>query len=230
MLPNLMAWWRLHRRVFPWRQWTDLYRLLVTEVLLRQTRALTVATFLPMFLETYPDPERLSAASEEELTAFLRPLGFARQRSVQLRELAMHIPDQSTVLNREQLQQIPGIGRYSAGMIASMSGRKVAAVDTNVARVLCRLFGIEPSHSEARKSRNVWDVAEQLVSAGEAPADVTWAILDLAAAICTSRRPSCPKCPLVGMCLYATRQIRPDNRRKQKFSTTVAKGSDLTLK
>lgn len=198
-----MSWWKLNQREFVWRKWTDLYPLLVTEVLLRQTRAVTVAAILPKFLEVYPNPKRLHAATEVELATFLRPLGFARQRSVQLRDLAGRLPRLGLVVNQEQLLALPGIGRYSAGMVAAMSGEKVAAVDTNVARVICRVFGLEPSHAEARKSRNVWEVAERLVVAWETPAHVTWAILDLAAAVCISRCPRCHQCPLLRTCVYA---------------------------
>jgi A/G-specific adenine glycosylase len=203
VLPPLMQWWKLHHRTFAWRQWTDLYRLLVTEVLLRQTRAVTVAAMLPAFFEAYPSPQRLSAASEGELTAFIRPLGFARQRAVQLSEMAAHLHRRPNAMNQEQLLALPGIGRYSAAMVTAMGGAKVAAVDTNVARVICRLFGIQPSHAEPRKSRNVWEVAELLVVGSDVPAQVTWAILDLAAAICTSRSPRCPDCPLVRRCEFA---------------------------
>lgn len=205
----LLAWWEKNRRDFPWRHWGDPYRLLISEILLRQTRAETVAAFVPGFLQVYPGPEELSAASEEELAAALRPLGFYRQRARQLHDLGLAISRVGLAgMTRGHLADLPGVGRYSSAMVIAADGGRVAAVDTNVARVLSRVFGVVPSHAEARKSVNVWAEAEALVAeARGAPIHVTWALLDLGSSVCRERRPRCSDCALLVLCAYAQREL-----------------------
>ena len=201
---SLLGWWQEHQRSFPWRKWQDPYRLLVTEILLRQTRAEAVASFLPGFLAMYPSARALAGSDEETLAGALQPLGLYRQRARQLRSLAAVLlnwdPSQLTVA---ELQALPGIGPYSAGVVAAATGVPAAAVDTNVARVVVRVFGFEPSHAEARKSANVWTAAERLLSAGSGGVRVTWALLDLASQVCTARRPRCTECPVRPVCVSA---------------------------
>jgi A/G-specific adenine glycosylase len=204
----LLDWWGVNRRDFPWRQWTDPYHLLVSEILLRQTRAETVGRFVEGFLETFPTPHQLRTASDDELASILRPLGFSRQRARQLGGLAAVLDAEKPFdLSHAALDGLPGIGRYSAAMVEAVNGGKVAAVDTNVARVVCRVFAVVPSHAEARKSANVWAEAEGLVAAADdAAIHVTWALLDLAANVCRQRRPRCSDCPLWPRCAYAQKQ------------------------
>jgi A/G-specific adenine glycosylase len=220
----LLDWWGTNQRDFPWRRWTDLYRLLVTEVLLRQTRAEAVATFIPEFLDRYPHVDELSDASEGELATTLRPLGFSRQRAPQLLQLAKRLQAGPVPTTQTDFMGLPGIGKYAAGMVAAATGQRVPAVDTNVARVLCRVFGINPSHAEARKSSNVWAEAEAMVDCADQAVDVTWAILDLAALICVDRRPRCPDCPLQKWCVYAAStlpsSISRRGHRAQRVETT----------
>src|ERR1700730_9866375 len=104
----LITWWQVNRREFPWRSWTDLYRLLVAEILLRQTRDETVAAFIPALLDEYPDPKRLSSADEEELATTLRPLGFSHQRAAQLRRMADQLVRGPTVRSHDELLSLAG--------------------------------------------------------------------------------------------------------------------------
>lgn len=208
----LLSWWERHGRGFPWRQWDDPYHLLLTEILLRQTRAESVAAYLPGFLQRYPSPHALAAAGEDQLTAALKPLGFNRQRARQLCALAVrivaaggHVPS-----DLQGLLALPGVGQYTAGMVAATTaGVQVPAVDTNVARVLCRVFGLIPSHAEPRKSRNVWDLAAGLVAESGNAVHLTWAILDLAAAVCKPKLPRCAECPLQEECCYGRHILLP---------------------
>lgn len=207
----LSAWGAERGRTFDWRSWRDPYRLIVTEILLRQTRAESVAEFAPSFLHTYPNPASLQAETETQLEARLRPLGFGTQRARQLKAFAAAVEEAGTVpVELAHLLALPGVGRYTAAMVAATAvGTRVAAVDTNVARVICRVFGITPSHAEARKSRNVWDLATAMVDAAPDAASLTWAVIDLAATICLQRTPRCPECPLREECLYARSRVSP---------------------
>jgi A/G-specific adenine glycosylase len=182
--------------------------VLLAEILLRQTRAASVPPVLDRLLDRFPTPSALAAADADDVFALVRILGFGRQRTAQLKQLGHSLlGEHRGVVPRdtEVLRSLPGIGPYSAAMIAaSCFGAGGAAVDTNVARVLCRVFALEPSHAEARKSTNVWHAADRLTATrpGSA-AELTWALVDLAAAICKPRKPLCAQCPLVTMCAYA---------------------------
>jgi A/G-specific adenine glycosylase len=195
-------------RSFLWRLDRDPYLVLVAEVLLRQTRASSVPPVLGRFLDRFPTLEALARADPPDVLAVVHVLGFGQQRTAQLQRLAAELVtgNGSTVPPEvASLQSLPGIGRYSAAMIAaSCFGADVPAVDTNVARVLCRVFDIQPSHAEARKSTNVWTAATLLTSARPgAAAELTWGMVDLADAICKPKAPLCARCPLQRWCGYA---------------------------
>jgi A/G-specific adenine glycosylase len=200
----LLTWWEVNQRTYPWRYWSDPYRLLVTEVLLRQTRAPTVSAFVDEFFRDYPDPGSLLQAGETRLASRLHPLGFSLQRSAQLVSLARHLVDrEQPSWDYSELLDLPGIGRYSAGIVGAVLGLPTAAVDTNVARVLCRIFALTPSRLEARKSPNVWRSAENLIAVSDEAAPVTWALIDLAATLCVTPVPRCSECPLRASCAQA---------------------------
>ena len=199
---RLLRWFGQHGRSFVWRSWRDPYRLLVTEVLLRQTRAGSVAVMVNEFFQIFPDPDALAAAGPE-LEATLRPLGFATQRAGQLRALAQHLVSADSSRAALDWSSLPGIGRYSSGMVAAVLGvRGAVAVDTNIARVIQRLYGVRPSHLEPRKSTNIWSLTSQLTDGPKSSIRVLWALLDLASAICKANNPDCPACPLKTECCY----------------------------
>lgn len=203
---TLLDWFDKHGRWFPWRSERDPLRVLVAEILLRKTGATTVARFLPSFLQRFGKADRLAAAGPE-LEESLQSIGLSRQRGWQLRALGRAIITQyegRVPSSVSDLETLPGVGRYTSGMVAATCfGASVPAVDTNVARVICRVFGLAPSHFEARKSTNVWKQASALASAaGPRSAALTWALLDLGASICTARTPQCSICPLGDVCLY----------------------------
>ena len=178
---------------------------------MRQTRADSVAVMIDQFFEDFPNPSTLAKAGPE-LELLIRPLGFATQRGRQLRALADAVDCSSCAAHTTDWAALPGIGRYSAGMVSAVLGQAGAvAVDTNIARLIQRLYGVEPSHSEARKSVNIWRLTSGLTRADESPAAVLWALLDLASAVCQSRKPKCPACPLIADCNYA-RLHRSHNR------------------
>lgn len=210
----LLTWFKEHARTFVWRTSKDPFLVLTAEILLRKTGARAVEQFLPTFLDAYPTVRALSSASETELTAALAPLGLGQQRAKQFHELARELTKTfggEIPAELSDLLRLPGVGPYTAAMVASTCfGKPVPAVDTNIARVVSRVFGLIPSHAEPRKSTNIWDLTGLLVRAREdAVPDTTWAILDFAAAICTARRPKCLSCPLQEHCVWARTRIPP---------------------
>lgn len=206
----LGIWFKACRRQFAWRSTRDPYRILISEILLRKTGAAVVDDFLPKLFAAYPSPRELAAAPVSDLAALLGPVGLARQRGRQLHELGQRLVGDfhgEVPSDLEDLLSLPGVGPYTAAMVAATSfDEPVAAVDTNVARVLCRVFELTPTHSEARKSSNVWQAARALLSAWQGPAvTLNWALLDLGGLICTVRQPRCQSCPLQNYCTFARR-------------------------
>jgi A/G-specific adenine glycosylase len=210
---SLLRWARHHGRAFLWRTWRDPYRLLVTEILLKQTRAESVAAMLGFFLTSYPNPRSLARAGPD-LEDALRPLGFSAQRGTHLRELGRRLSDSPhiDVTDAPSLLALPGIGPYAAAMVSAVFGsRQMPPIDTNIARVVCRVFDLRPSHAEARKSTNVSFAVRELTMRARSPIAIYWAILDLAAAKCTARSPDCPSCPIRRDCAFASKVLGEGN-------------------
>jgi A/G-specific adenine glycosylase len=205
---TLEEWFAENARPFVWRSGVPPFVLLVAEILLRKTGALAVNALLPELLAEYENPSSLANADVRHLQLRLQNIGLSRQRAVQLRELGIVLELQfqgSVPLGVRDLLQLPGIGAYSAASVASATtGLRVPAVDSNVARVILRVFGESPSNLEARKSPNIWRRAGQMLACWEGKSsEFNWALLDLAALVCRPQRPACDKCPLRDCCAFA---------------------------
>lgn len=204
----LEVWFAANARAFEWREGASPFSLLVAEILLRKTSAQAAAMLLPRVLDEYQSPSGLANSDPGRLQETLRDFGLSLQRATQLRKLGSVIEQQfqgTVPLNVRDLLQLPGIGAYSAASVASIAaGVRVPAVDSNVARVVLRVFHETPSHLEARKSPNIWMRAGQLLACwGGNPSTFNWALLDLAALICRPRNPKCRICPLNQCCAFA---------------------------
>ena len=199
---RLLRWYRRHQRALPWRGVGDPYAVLVSEVMLQQTQVRRVREFYPRFLARYPTIEELAAASLDAVCESWAGLGYyARARHLHraarqvVRERAGVLPSES-----KELERLPGIGRYTAGAVASLAfGRDVPAVDTNVARVLSRVFRVRGERKSAPHTRRIWALAGALVPHGRA-ADWNQALMDLGATICVARAPRCRACPVAPVC------------------------------
>ncbi|MFA4845972.1 MAG: hypothetical protein WC654_05425 [Patescibacteria group bacterium] len=207
----LLGWFWNNGRRFIWREKLDPFLIIVAEVLLKKTRAETVNRFLPGFLQCYGNASALSEASFEELRERLTPLGLASQRGWQLKNLGKALKDrhEGTVpCDRDELLRLPGMGDYSVNAVLSFAyGHAEAIVDTNIARVLTRICGIIPSHHEARRSPEIWGIAQRLVGDdGSTARQINWALLDLGALVCKPKSPHCGICPLNGKCAYMSHQ------------------------
>src|SRR5947209_14065246 len=199
---SLLQWYTAEQRDLPWRSTDDPYAILVSEIMLQQTQVDRVLPKYQQFLTAFPTLADLAAASTAEVIAVWVPLGYNR-RAVSLQAIARqvmteyqgNIPD--TI---DELLKLKGIGRYTAGAIACFAYRKqVATVDTNIRRVLHRIFlGLE--HPAPRlNDAQMLALAEQVLPSGEA---YNWnqALMDLGATTCTSANPHCTQCPLQEHC------------------------------
>jgi A/G-specific adenine glycosylase len=186
---------------------SDPYAVLVSEIMLQQTQVSRVLDYYPRFLAAYPTLEDLAAAAPSEVRERWAGLGYyARARNLHAAARQV-VRDLDGVLPRrpEDLVRLPGIGRYTAGAVASLAfGADVPAVDTNAARVIARLFGVRGGKRDARHQRRVWALGSALVPRGRS-SDWNQALMDLGATTCTARRPRCPTCPVERLCRTAVR-------------------------
>jgi A/G-specific adenine glycosylase len=167
--------------------------------MLQQTRVETVIPYFERFLERFPTPLALAEASEDEVLSAWSGLGYYRRARL-LHAGARAVAAAKIPRRRDALLDLPGIGRYTAGAIASIAfGEAVGLVDGNVARVLARLFAIDEDIKRAGM-RRAERLAERLVDP-EHPGEWNQALMELGATICTPRAPACDRCPVAAHCL-----------------------------
>ena len=205
MRRQLLAWYAHNRRDLPWRESADPYAVWVSEIMLQQTRVAVVVDRYQAFMERFPTLVSLALASEQEVLALWSGLGYYR-RARMLHKAAQFVAEHfegNMPVRAEELRALPGIGAYTAAAVASIAhGERVAVVDGNVERVLCRVAGWEAGSRKgggAALRRKIEDLAGRLLDRGH-PGDFNQAIMELGATLCTPRRPQCPICPLAGEC------------------------------
>jgi A/G-specific adenine glycosylase len=205
---SLLRWFRRHGRDLPWRRTRDPYRIVVSEFMLQQTQVSRVAVYYAGFLARYPTLESLAAASPTSVRESWEGLGYYR-RATNLQRLAQEVVrDRGGLIpsDPEELRRLPGVGRYTAGAIASFAfERAVPAVDTNVARVLQRAF--YPRSRGKTITQRLWELAALLVPT---QAKNAWAfnqaIMELGALVCTARVARCGACPVRKHCAMGKRR------------------------
>jgi A/G-specific adenine glycosylase len=198
----LLRWYRTNRRDLPWRRTRDPYAIWISETMLQQTRVETVIPYYERFLERFPDVETLASADQDDVLGEWAGLGYySRARNLQAaaREI-VDTRDGRMPEDAEALRALPGIGRYTAGALASIAfDRPEPVVDGNVARVLCRLLGIREDIKQPPVSRRLWEEASALAR-GPHPGVLNQALMELGALVCTPGEPRCSACPLAAQC------------------------------
>ncbi len=209
---GLLAWYARHGRDLPWRRTRDPYEILVSEVMLQQTQVKRVLEYFPRFLARYPTAADLATATAGEVREAWDGLGYYRRAS-NLQRAAQEVAERHGgrfPSSPEELVRLPGIGRYTAGAVASFAfGLDAAILDTNAARVLARVFG-----SARRKGREarLWALAQAAIPPGRGY-PFNQGIMDLGALVCTARRPACPRCPVRRACRTARATAGPKRSR-----------------
>ena len=198
----LLDWYAGNARELPWRGSVDPYAVWVSEIMLQQTRVESVIPYYERWMRRYPDIQALAGASQGDVLATWEGLGYySRARNLHraaqliIREMGGELPRSAA-----DLRELPGIGRYTAGAIASIAfNQDEPALDGNIRRVLARLFNItEPARSTIGE-RRLWELAAICLPPGRA-GDYNQALMDLGATVCTPRKPSCQLCPLASGC------------------------------
>ncbi len=200
---QLVLWGSQNWRDFPWRRTSDPYAIFVAEFLLQKTGAVTVAPVYQRFISRYPTLTSLAVAPVEDVACLLQPLGlsFRAERLCQSVRLVVEKYEGKIPDTEASLLELPGVGLYTARSICANAFSQPAAVlDTNVARILERFFGLQGNRVKSR-CKLLWKAAEQVAPQNNVS---RWnlALLDFGAAICTAKNPRCTDCPLQSRCNY----------------------------
>ncbi len=199
----LLTWAEHNLRDYPWRITTDPYSILVAEFLLQRTDADTVAPIYEVFLTQYPTFKEIAIANVEDIAELLQPLGlfFRAERLSETAKIVTEKYEGKVSESETELLKLPGIGKYTARAILSQAFNRPAAVmDTNVARILERFFGIKGERVKSR-CKILWSAADSVAPDTEVG---YWnpTLLDFGALTCTARKPKCFKCPLAMRCYW----------------------------
>lgn len=219
---RLLEWYKDHARNLPWRKENpDPYAVLVSEIMLQQTRVETVIPYYERWMNRFPNLESLAQAPLEEVLRYWEGLGYySRARNLH-RTAQILVQSYQGIFPQElsDLQKLPGIGIYTAAAIASIAfGQKIAAVDGNIRRVLSRLFQITEPVSLPETRDKIQNLAQQCLPPDKT-GDYNQALMDLGATVCLPRFPKCDLCPLVQLCLAY------QNRKQNEIPVKTGKKS-----
>jgi A/G-specific adenine glycosylase len=195
----LLSWYKAQKRDLPWRKTKDPYKILISEIMLQQTQVETVIPYYKAWMKKFNTIKKLATASLDEALMLWEGMGYySRARNLHLtaQEIEKNyngkIPD-----SFKNLIQLPGIGKYTAGAIASIAfNEPVPAIDANVRRVLTRLFCLSPSSS---KDKIFWKLALNLMVTAS-PSEFNQAMMEIGALVCIAKNPRCPNCPVRSYC------------------------------
>jgi A/G-specific adenine glycosylase len=199
---RVLAWYAANGRDLPWRKTRNPYAILVCEVLSHQTQVARVLPVYERLLRRYPTVTALARAPLADVKAITDPLGY-KIRARWLHSAALQVTNRGRGIfpsTLDELQQLPGVGRYTAGAVMNFAyGRDAPVLDTNVARVLRRHFGL--AAGPGAHTRELWSLATAVIPKGQGYL-INQAFMDLGAIVCRSRAPRCDECPIRRTCSW----------------------------
>ncbi|QDU91461.1 putative A/G-specific adenine glycosylase YfhQ [Pirellulimonas nuda] len=238
---RLLGWYAKHARDLPWRQSRDPYRVWLSEVMLQQTQVETVRPYFERFVAAWPTVADLAAAQEQHVLRQWEGLGYYR-RARNLHAAAKRVVDEhggEFPRDVAGLTTLPGVGRYTAGAIASIAYDAPAPiVEANTARLYARLTGLREPVASTAGQRALWAFAEQVVPRRGA-GRLNQALMELGALVCTPESPKCDACPIATHCAafaqQATRVIPVAAKRQtitevREAAVVVRRGADVLLR
>lgn len=198
----LLSWFAKHKRELPWRGIHDPYATWVSEIMLQQTQVATVIEYFNRWMQRFPTVEALASAPLDDALSMWAGLGYYRRARMLhqgaqevLRHHGGQVPDE-----HKALLALPGIGRYTAGAIASIAFEQPEPiVDGNVERILARLRAVAGDPKDRSNQKVFWRMAKELVDP-EHPGDFNQSMMELGATVCTPKNPMCMLCPVRSMC------------------------------
>lgn len=201
----LLVWWDQNGISYPWRSYKDPFHILLAEILLRKTNAEKVKRLVPQVIAELPSPRAIFSYPLRKLERLLAPFGMQKKKSHELKQLVEVLGGRSSdevPSTLEGLKRLPGVGDYIANAVLSVAyGERRPIVDTNVIRVISRVFDYTSTRSRPRTDPALWKYAEGLLPRRRVK-EYNWALLDLAKRVCRPRRPKCQECPLRKICVY----------------------------
>ncbi|MDP1858179.1 MAG: A/G-specific adenine glycosylase [Gemmatimonadaceae bacterium] len=208
---RLRTWFRRHGRDLPWRRTRDPYRVLVSELMLQQTQVSRVIDFYHRFLERFPSLHVVAESPQSQVVDAWEGLGYyARARNLHALARRVTRDGPGALPHRpSELQTLPGVGAYTAGAVASFAfEQRAALVDTNVARVLARVFSPTLRPKRPRDLTQLWRMAEALLPRqGRSTWTHNQALMELGALVCTARVRHCTRCPVRRLCATRKRDV-----------------------
>jgi A/G-specific adenine glycosylase len=220
---RLLAWYADAERDLPWRKSQDPYRVWVSEIMLQQTQVATVREYFSRFIDALPDVHALAAADERQVLRLWEGLGYYR-RARQLHAAAKKIAkmyDGCFPQDVNALQELPGIGRYTAGAIASIAfDKRTPILEANTIRLLSRLIAYRDDPLKAAGQRVLWQTAANILPQKNV-ARFNQALMELGSLVCTPANPKCDACPLSNVCTAFASGLQhkiPRPKAKQEFT------------
>lgn len=227
----MLRWFDANRRDLPWRRTSDPYRIWLSEIMLQQTRIAAVAGRYREFLRRFPNVHALARARMSKVLAAWSGLGYYRRARALHQAARLLVATRSGRLPRtaEELESLPGIGRYTAAAIASIAfGESKAVLDGNVERVLRRVLA-----RGDRSTALLWQLAGEMLSPTR-PGDFNQAMMELGSTLCLPKRPKCPECPVRHLCMTRGALVasgRPVRRQKDiSYALALRSGSVYLVK
>ena len=209
---KLFAWYENNRRNFSWRKTNDPYRILVAEMMLQKTTSRQVAELFDKFVEKYPSPQFLANAPLAEIEDLITPLGMEHKKARRFKKWAEELVSKfsgKVPHSKGDLISLPGVGEYIANAVLCLAyNEDVPLLDTNVARVLQRVFRLGSTKARARTDKSLWRAYEAMIPKGKAK-NFNLAVIDFAAMICTARNPKHDICPIKDICQFYRREYLP---------------------
>ncbi len=237
----LRHWYRDHGRHLPWRAAEDPYRVWISEIMLQQTTVTAVVPYFERFLKRFPDLTTLAAADESEVLRLWEGLGYySRARNIH-KTARVLVAQHEAQFPRDlaALQMLPGIGRYTAGAIASFAfGLRAPILEANTLRLYARLIGYRDDPRTTIGQRRLWEFAEQVLPARDI-GPFNQALMDLGATVCTPERPACETCPVRTCCVAYSlnlqdeipqRARRPEITLVTEYAVAVSCGQQYLLR
>lgn len=238
---NLLKWYENNARDLPWRRTEQAYRIWISEIMLQQTTVTAVVPYYRRFLKQFPTVRKLALAPEDEVLRLWEGLGYySRARNIHktakllVEEYKGRFPE-----DVEELQQLPGIGRYTAGAIASFAfDRQAPIVEANTLRLYSRLLGYDGDPRSTSGQALLWEFAENVLPQ-KMPGRFNQALMELGAILCVPNEPNCPACPVKSCCgaFAEGRQqeiprpkVRPEITRVTEAAVVVQQGNRFLLR
>jgi A/G-specific adenine glycosylase len=221
---RLLAWYAEHARDLPWRRSSDPYRVWISEVMLQQTQVATVRGYFKRFVRALPNVQRLADADELQVLKLWEGLGYYR-RARQLHAAAKKIvAEHGGTFPRQvsELRTLPGVGRYTAGAIASIAfDERAPILEANTIRLLSRLIGYREDARCSAGQRVLWRVAEEILPRTDI-ARFNQGLMELGSLVCTPAAPHCEACPLASVCAAFAAGIQHEIPRENPRQTYTA--------